>query len=174
MDAAEPRPRETTGPTATSAIAPGVDTEGPRVRAATMLLRQLLEVSDLFEGRLRAHLTVNATDLEAMEHLLSSGPLGPSELARRLGISTASTTTVVDRLVGLGHVTREPHPTDRRGVLVIPTDSSRDRAMSVLAPMIQDVDAVLDRFTPDEQRTITEYLNGVVEVYRSHVDPTDD
>ncbi|QIG41083.1 MarR family transcriptional regulator [Microbacterium sp. 4R-513] len=134
----------------------------------------MLEVSELFEGRLRAHLTVNATDLEAMEHLLQSGPLGPSELARRLGISTASTTTVVDRLVGLGHVTREPHPTDRRGVLVIPTDSSRDRAMSVLAPMIQDVDAVLDRFTPDEQRVITAYLNGVVEVYRSHTHAVDD
>jgi DNA-binding MarR family transcriptional regulator len=145
---------------------------GPPVRPATGLLRDLITVSDLFERRLRTHLTVNPTDLEAMEHLLASGPLGPSELARRLGITTASTTTLVDRLVELGHVTRQPHPTDRRGVLVVPTDTSRESAMSVLMPMILDVDAVLDGFSPQEQAVITAYLSRVVEVYRSHVEPT--
>ncbi|TDN91636.1 MarR family transcriptional regulator [Microbacterium sp. BK668] len=147
----------------------GAPAGAPPVRDATQLLRQLLEVSDLFEERLRGHLTVNQTDLDAMGHLLASGPLGPSDLARRLHISTASATTLVDRLVGLGHVTREPHPTDRRGVLVVPTASSRERAMAMLAPMIADVDAVLDDFTPGEQQTITEYLSRVVGVYRSHV-----
>ena len=142
---------------------------GPPVRPATSLLRDLITVSDLFEQRLRIHLTVNPTDLDAMEHLIASGPLSPSELARRLGITTASTTTLVDRLVGLGHVTRQPHPTDRRGVLVVPTESSRASAMSVLMPMILDVDSVLDRFTPEEQETVTRYLTQVVEVYRSHV-----
>jgi DNA-binding MarR family transcriptional regulator len=148
--------------------------DGPPVRPATMLLRELLDVSDLFEARLRGHLSVNPTDLEAMEHLLSSGPLGPSELSRRLGISTAATTTAIDRLVGLGHVTRAAHPSDRRGVLVVPTDTSRDSAMALLLPMIMGVDAVLDRFTADEQRIITDYLSAVVEVYRAHAGASED
>ncbi|KRB35222.1 hypothetical protein ASD93_15535 [Microbacterium sp. Root180] len=139
-----------------------------------MLLRAVIEMSDLFEKRLQSHLTVNPTDLEAMEHLLSSGPLGPSELARRLHVSTASTTTVVDRLVALGHVTREAHPTDRRGVLVVPTDASRRRAMSVLMPMILDIDAVLDRYPAEERSVITDYLAQVVDVYRSHTTPDHD
>lgn len=147
------------------------DAGGPPVRPATGLLRDLITVSDLFERRLRTHLTVNPTDLEAMEHLIASGPLGPSELARRLGITTASTTALVDRLVGLGHVTREPHPSDRRGVLVVPTETSRKSALSVLMPMIVDVDAVLDDFSAQEQAIITAYLSRVVEVYRSHVEP---
>ncbi len=107
---------------------------------ATQLLREFLEVSELFERSLGAELEVNATDLEAMEHLLMSGPLGPSELARRLGISTASTTTAIDRLVALGHVTREPNPHDRRGVLVVPQEASRDRAMRRLMPMIMGLE----------------------------------
>ncbi|MGL4257506.1 MAG: MarR family winged helix-turn-helix transcriptional regulator [Microbacterium sp.] len=144
---------------------------GPAVHEATMHLRSVIEMSDLFEKRLQSHLTVNPTDLEAMEHLLSSGPLGPSELARRLHISTASTTTMVDRLVALGHVTREPHPTDRRGVLVVPTDTSRRAAMSVLMPMILGVDAVLDRYTAEERAVITSYLAEVVDEYRSHAAP---
>jgi DNA-binding MarR family transcriptional regulator len=135
-----------------------------------VLLRELLDVSDQFEKALRDELTVNATDLEVMEHILMSGPLAPSELARRLEISTAATTTAVDRLVDLEHVTREPHPTDRRSILVVPTERSRDRAMSVLMPMIYGLDGELDGFTDDEQRTITEYLQRVVDVYRTHAE----
>jgi DNA-binding MarR family transcriptional regulator len=141
---------------------------GPQVHEATQLLREFLEVSELFERSLRAELEVNATDLEAMEHLLMSGPLGPSELARRLGISTASTTTAIDRLVALGHVTREPNPHDRRGVLVVPQEASRDRAMGRLMPMIMGLNAELDGFSDDEQAAITLYLRRVVDLYRHH------
>jgi DNA-binding MarR family transcriptional regulator len=140
----------------------------PRIREATHLLREFLEVSELFGHSLGAELAVNATDLEAMEHLLMSGPLGPSELARRLGISTASTTTAIDRLVALGHVTREPNPNDRRGVLVVPQEASRARAMGRLMPMILGLDAELDNFSDDEQEAITLYLQRVVDLYREH------
>ncbi|GAB2844720.1 MarR family winged helix-turn-helix transcriptional regulator [Microbacterium insulae] len=159
---------------ATSVHAPAAaesDRTGPPVRRATALLREILEVSEDFERHLGRELTVNPTDLQAMEHLLMSGPLGPSELSRRLGISTASTTKVVDRLVDLGHVTRQAHPTDRRGILVVPTESSRRRALSTLMPMIMGIDAELDAFSADEQSIITEYLERVVAVYRSHIGP---
>ncbi|MEV8368912.1 MarR family transcriptional regulator [Microbacterium sp. NPDC064584] len=141
----------------------------PRVRDATRLLREFLDVSDAFERSLGVELEVNQTDLEAMEHLLMSGPLGPSELARRLGISTASATTAIDRLVAVGHVTREPNPRDRRGVLVVPNEASRARAMARLMPMIIGVDAQLDHFSAGEQETITRYLRRVVDLYQEHV-----
>ena len=140
----------------------------PEVHEATRLLREFLDVSELFERALGAELEVNATDLEAMEHLLMSGPLGPSELSRRLGISTASTTIAIDRLVALGHVTREPNPHDRRGVLVVPQEASRERAMGRLMPMILGLDAELDHFTEEQQAAITLYLRRVVDLYRQH------
>lgn len=154
----------------------GPDAEGrqkpdiPAVREATRMLREFLEVSEAFERSLSSELSVNATDLEAMEHLIMAGPLGPSEIARRLGISTASTTAVIDRLVALGHVERRPNPHDRRGVLVIPSTASRERAMNRLMPMIFGLDAQLDRFTEDEQRAITSYLRQVVDTYREHAE----
>ncbi|GAA1764702.1 MarR family winged helix-turn-helix transcriptional regulator [Agromyces humatus] len=139
------------------------------LRRATRLLREFLVASDQFERSLRAALSVNATDLEAMEHLIMAGPLGPSELARRVGISTPSATTSVDRLVALGHVTREPHPTDRRAVMITPTPSSRDRAIGILIPMIRHLDAQLDGLTEAEQTVITAYLQRVVDACRDHV-----
>ena len=145
-------------------VTPGV----PPVRPPTVLVRALLEVTEEFERALGAELTVNPTDLQAMEHLIMSGPLSPSELSKRLGVTSATTTTVIDRLSALGHVRREPHPSDRRGVRVVASEASTARAMGRIMPMIAGVDAVLDDFDEAEQSTIALYLRRVVELYRDH------
>ncbi|WP_294180189.1 MarR family winged helix-turn-helix transcriptional regulator [uncultured Schumannella sp.] len=151
---------------------PRVRDAAPRagVRDATTHMREILEVSADFESHVGKKLEVNHTDMQAMEHLVMHGRLSPTELARRLGISTAAVTTVVDRLVAVGHATREPHPTDRRGVVVVPNPASVDRAMAAIMPMILGIDRVLDEFEPDDQETITRYLARVLEVYRAQFD----
>jgi len=155
-------------PTSERTAAPDGFAEGARTHEATQLLREFLEVSEEFRRALGSELSVNRTDLEAMEHLLMSGPLSPGELARRLRISTASITTAVDRLVAVGHVTREADPVDRRRLLVVPRQTSRERAMARLMPMILGVDAQLDDFDDDERDAITRYLRRVVDLYREH------
>ncbi len=141
----------------------------PQVRRPTQLVREVHEVGQEFELHVGRELTVNITDLHAMEHLIQSGPLSPTELARRLDISTAAATAVVDRLTALGHTTRTQHPTDRRGVVVVPTPGSVVKAMSTLMPMITGIDEVLDDFDEQEQATITEYLERVLAVYRAQI-----
>ena len=147
--------------------------ETRRVQDATVLLREIRELSSAFEGHLGSELTVNPTDLTAMEHLIQDGPLTPTELARRLRVSTAAATTVIDRLTAVGHVTRTPNPADRRGVLVVPAPASVARAMGALMPMIMDIDGVLGHFSEAEQSVITDYLERVVAAYRAHI-PTSD
>ena len=142
----------------------------PSARAATIALREVAEVSKEFESHVQRELTVNPTDLAAMEHLIMSGPLGPAELARRLGISRPAMTASVDRLTALGHATRGQHPTDRRGVVVTAAPASVARAMGVLLPMIADVDSALDGFTEHEQQVIAEYLERVIAAYRRQLD----
>ena len=138
----------------------------PRVKPATTLLREVMDLTDEFEKHVGSELTVNPTDLEAMEHLIQDGALTPTELSRRLGISTAAVTSVIDRLVAVGHVTRSPHPTDRRGLLIEPSASSVAKAMSTLMPMIMGIDRALDGFSEAEQAAITTYLERVIAVYR--------
>lgn len=137
----------------------------PRTRRPTALVRDLFTAGSAFEKSLQRELAVNPTGLDAMGHLVMSGPLSPGELSRRLDLTTAATTAAIDRLVDLGHVTRMPHPTDRRSVLVVPTESSVQRAMGHLMPMIAGVDAVLDEFDDAEQRIIERYLERVVATY---------
>jgi DNA-binding MarR family transcriptional regulator len=140
-----------------------------RVRRATELIREFLDVSEEFEAHVARQLTVNPTDLHAMQHLIMSGPLSPTDLARKLDISTAAVTTVVDRLVALDHASRTQHPTDRRGIVVVPNPRSVDRAMATLMPMIMGIDRVLDEFEVEDQAVITAYLERVLEVYRAQL-----
>src|SRR4051794_23945370 len=92
----------------------------PEVSPISQQLREVDALSRAFERRLGSVLTVNQTDLTAMEHLIQEGPLTPSELASRLKVSTAASTLVVDRLVALGHAERHPHERDRRKIVVVP------------------------------------------------------
>ena len=141
----------------------------PPARRPTRALQEFVQVSRAFEAHVARELTVNATDLAAMEHLISSGPLAPGELARRIGVTPPAVTAVVDRLEALGHARREANPADRRSIVVTPSPGSVGQAMGILAPMIRDVDAALDGFDPDQQEVIAQYLERVVAAYRAHV-----
>lgn len=65
----------------------------------------------------------------ARVHLLwqlgTAGPATQRSLADALRVSPRNVTGLVDALVDSGHVTREPHPTDRRAVVVTLTDAGR-------------------------------------------------
>lgn len=139
------------------------------VRRPTQLLREILDVSKDFQVRVGRELTVNATDLAAMELVLINDTMGPTELARRLGLSTAAVTAVVDRLVALGHVTRAKHPTDRRAVVIEATPTSIALAMSTIMPVVRAIESTLDEFDDNEQDVISRYLARVADVYRGEL-----
>lgn len=142
-----------------------------RVREASVLLREILDLTVDLEADVGAELGISRRDFEALQHLVMSGPLSPTEIARRLDVSTAAATLVVDRLAEVGHVTRQPQPSDRRGVLVVPNPASIERAMARILPLISGVDGVLDDFSHREQGVITNYLARVVGVYRGQLPP---
>jgi DNA-binding MarR family transcriptional regulator len=59
--------------------------------------------------------------------ILGAGaPTTQQSLASSLRVTPRNVTGLVDGLVASGHVTREPHPTDRRATLVTPTTKGRE------------------------------------------------
>ncbi len=73
----------------------------------------------------------------------AGGPLTMSELSRQLLVSNGNTTTIVDRLVHDGWVTRTPLPTDRRTMHVELTDLGRARFETQAAEHEASVDRLL-------------------------------
>src|SRR3954468_2763069 len=89
--------------------------------AETWALRALSAAAAEASGALARRMRMHPTDLSAMSHIAASdGRLGPGEPSTRLGITTAATTDVVDRLESAGHLLRERDTTDRRRVRLLP------------------------------------------------------
>ena len=64
------------------------------------------------------HLGLGLTDFVILESVLHAGPLTPSRLGDRVGLTRGSITSAVDRLAARGLVTREPNAADARSSLV--------------------------------------------------------
>ncbi|WP_345827538.1 MarR family transcriptional regulator [Erwinia sp. HDF1-3R] len=110
---------------------------------------------------------INQTDLALMEQLIASGPLSPNELARRLSLTTAGITLVIDRLERAGHVARERQLSDKRRVLVRPMQASVAQTYRHLAPMLTGLEALLSALSPDDRTTIDRFLAQVIAVYQN-------
>lgn len=102
--------------------------------------------------------------MTALEHL-SREPAGPAELARLLEVSTAASTGVVDRLAAKGHVTRNPHPADRRRTVVELTDDGRAEVLSHLAPMLGHLAALDSDLDEHDRAVVHRFLRGVVAAF---------
>lgn len=68
----------------------------------------------LFQEAAARHLDLTATQLECFQLVRHEGPLTASYLARETGLTQASLSIIVDRLVAGGFVNREQDRTDRR------------------------------------------------------------
>jgi DNA-binding MarR family transcriptional regulator len=163
--------RKSRTPVATATAGDVVD----RIASDTIAeqLREIAALSTRFHKHVGHSLSVNDTDLSAMEHLMTNGPLTPSDLARRLGISTAAATVMVDRLTALGHVHREPHAHDRRKVVVVPTPASVQAAFETLAPMFSGVARVTAQLPEADHEVVTNFLSEVIGVFRGAIPAAD-
>ena len=115
----------------------------------------------------RDSMGMGETDLLALRHLLRAQTdgeqVGPKDLSRILGITTASTTSLIDRLVNSGHVRREPHPTDRRSLVIVPTVASDTEVRATLGDMHRSMMAVAEGLTAEEAKIVVSFLRRMSE-----------
>lgn len=105
---------------------------------------------------------MSITEREALRYLCAAAawerPCIPKQLGEYLGISTSSTTGLLDRLEVSGFLTRTPNPTDRRSsyVQLVPgapdrndTDPLAPRIKALCAEVPQADAAAIARFLVD-------------------------
>lgn len=99
-------------------------TEGtPRAAIDRLMQVSMLISSDL--GRYEKESGLTAARIHLLWQLGIDGPTTQQSLAAAMDVTPRNVTGLVDGLVASGHVTREPHPTDRRATLVTPTAAGR-------------------------------------------------
>ncbi|MFM9597038.1 MarR family winged helix-turn-helix transcriptional regulator, partial [Streptomyces scabiei] len=84
--------------------------------------------------------------------------VSPHDIAGHLGISTASTTKLLDRLTASGHVERRPHPHDRRARIVVITAAARAEFFRLFAQRMTRMRGAMESFSDDELRAIGRFF----------------
>jgi DNA-binding MarR family transcriptional regulator len=124
-----------------------------------------------FDALAAAKLGISLTDLRCLDLVQASGGMTAGELASASGLTTGAVTAVIDRLEQAGYVRRVRDETDRRKVNVEVTPRHFEEAGKVWAPLMEDWQKTLaERFTAEELRTITEFLQSATELGERHAD----
>jgi DNA-binding MarR family transcriptional regulator len=106
--------------------------------------------------RRERHTELTPTQLAVLGTVRVLGPVTPSAIAEREGVRPPSITRTLNCLADDGYVLREPHPDDRRQVLV----RLSDKGEALIAEQQHRRDAWLDSrlasLTVDERTTLRE------------------
>lgn len=111
------------------------------------------------------YMKLNKTDMRALHYLIVSQNRGelatPGAIAAHLGISTASTTKLLDRLARGGHITRQPHPSDRRALVIRITPATHQSARDTVGRQQAKRFNSAARLTPQEREVVIGFLEDM-------------
>lgn len=140
----------------------------PAYRPSSSLdaLQELVDLAGQVPHDVARRAGLSVSELHSLRHLVAS-PMGPVELAKALGVTSAAASGVVDRLVARGHAERRPHAADGRRTEVVVTESGRHEVFALLAPMFTGLAEIDAPLTADERALVERYLRGAIAAMRS-------
>lgn len=136
-------------------------------RSATLeALQELVDVAGAVTPAVARRAGLSTSELHSLRHLMEASQ-SPGDLARLLGVTSAASSGVVDRLVAHGHAERRPHGADGRRTEVVITDSGRREVFALLTPMFAALAALDGGLTDQERAAVDRYLQGAIAALRT-------
>jgi len=131
------------------------------------LLRAVAVELGLHSARFANQNGMHPTDVRALIALMDAARAGEEmttgRLGTALGLNSAGTTALVDRLERAGHVRRTRSEGDRRKVVVEVDQRAVDLGQSFFGPLIGNAVALLQGYDERELAAIRGFLAGVRE-----------
>jgi DNA-binding MarR family transcriptional regulator len=137
----------------------------PQVEQVVSALSRLNRRMNVAYGRQTAALGISNAEWEVLKALVLAGApyrMGPSDLAKRLGLTPAAMTHRIDRMVTEGFVTRERDEQNRVRVIVGLTPEGREKwleAMRLAAVFEADL---LQDLSPQERAVLGDVLTRLL------------
>ncbi len=103
-----------------------------------------------------------------ISQLYFTGPAGPGELTRNLGLTAGTMTALLDHLEQSGMVARGPHPTDRRRLMITMTDKGREVHTASFGEFVQAVAGAFKDEHHIEPRTLSAFLDMTSAAVTNH------
>ncbi len=122
-------------------------------------LRKWIASVVLFNETVASRTGMSSSEMQTIHLLQLYGALTPSELATFTRLQSGSMTAVLDRLENLKFITRQPHPSDRRKILI---HANVKRINAALAPhykpKLAHTQTIIQAFTPAELAVVTRFI----------------
>lgn len=144
----------------------GIEPEDLRQISVLMgAIAELREAEERLSVASRRYMQLNDTDMRALHYLIVCANRDviatPSGIAQHLGISTAATTKLLDRLEKGGHIHRAPHPTDRRALTITISKETRHAAMETVGRQQSKRFYAAARLTHAERDVVIRFLSDM-------------
>jgi DNA-binding MarR family transcriptional regulator len=111
-------------------------------------------------------LGVNVTDMKCLDIIALKGSANPSQLAKLTGLSTGSTTAMIDRLEKRGLIERRPNPEDRRGAIVVLTNGAAKKFPALFESMAKAMEALVSSYSEKELDTLSDFFRKVTLLWK--------
>ena len=138
-------------------------------RSATECAVNVIQLADRVQkaiGRLQRPYDVTPASGYALSILSANDePMSPNDIADQMILTRATVTGILDSLERRKYVTRAPHPTDRRRLLVTITDKGREAVPGMRQIIHRHQRDWFDVLTEEERQT----LLGLVERVQDRV-----
>ena len=127
--------------------------------------------TDVIDDLAVALMGINRTDARCMDILDQHGRMSAGDLAQESRLTTGAITAVIDRLERAGLARRVPDPSDRRRVLVEPTEKALAFANELMVePMRKLYVPMAERYSDDDLRLILDFTRRGRELQERHAD----
>lgn len=140
-------------------------TAGDDVRRVLDRLQSYRVAENEMLTRARRSLLMSENELAALRFLTQQPGRAarPQALIRHLGISSASVTTLIDKLERAGRVERRLVAGDRRAVAVAITELAEREVRDTIGVTDERLEAAAQRLTPSELRRVEAFLRAVTD-----------
>jgi DNA-binding MarR family transcriptional regulator len=101
---------------------------------------------------------VSVSQCYALEALVQKGGMSLNDLAAHLYLDKSTASRVVDALERKEYVTRAPHPSDRRAVVLEATAAGRELYRKIQGDILAEERALLADFDPEVRRAMTHLI----------------
>ena len=120
-----------------------------------------------FDDAVGRAMGLNPTDLRGLDWLVD-GPKSAGELSAGTGLSSAATTTLIDRLERKGLMKRVRDPADRRRVIVEMTADGAARVGRYYRPLVEEGTALFVDATDEQLGQMRDWLVAARELTDRH------
>ncbi|MEP7284768.1 MAG: MarR family transcriptional regulator [Chloroflexota bacterium] len=140
------------------------------LQAVTNAIYESSTTAVFFHTAIAEQIGLGATEEKTLLILSGLGSLTAGEIAQHTGLTTASVTSLIDRLESKGFVRRVRDTKDRRRVIVEP-DAARLAELAQLFGSLQGTfDDLLGDYTDEQLATITDYLTRAAQRSREAIE----